>query len=234
MKQLITFSLLAILTSTSIAQEDGFVDLFNGEDFTGWQQAGGVAKYSVKDGVIIGESVPGTPNSFMCTTRLYHDFVLEYEYKCDSSLNSGVQFRSNVYSIDTNVKTGEKKTRKIPAGRVHGYQCEIDPNKPERMWASGVYDEARRGWLYPGIAGGDAKAFTEQGKKTFKDGGWNKVRIKCEGNHIQTWLNGEPRADFTDDMTSHGIIALQVHGIGNNKKAIGTRVMWRNLKLKEL
>ncbi|MEM7477420.1 MAG: DUF1080 domain-containing protein [Planctomycetota bacterium] len=228
--------LLALITfATTASAQEGWVDLFNGQDFDGWQQAGGEAKYSVQDGVIIGESVPNTPNSFMCTQKLYHDFILEYEYKCDSSLNSGVQFRSNVYAIDiVGPASGKKKGRKIPAGRVHGYQCEIDPNKPDRMWASGVYDEARRGWLYPGQAGGDAAAFTAQGKKTFKDGDWNKVRIQCEGDHIQTWLNGEPRADFKDSLTSHGIIALQVHGIGKNQKAIGTKVMWKNLKIKEL
>ena len=126
------------------------------------------------------------------------------------------------------------KDKKVPKGRVHGYQVEIDPNKPERMWSGGIYDEARRGWLFPGKRGGDAKAFTEAGKKVYKANEWNTVRVECNGPHIRTWLNGVPRADFKDNLTAKGFIALQVHGIGGNKDAVGKQVMWRNLKIKVL
>ena len=220
-------------TITAHAQDQGFVPLFNGNDLEGWQQAGGEAVYSVKDGVIVGESVANTPNSFLCTQKLYGDFVLEYEYKCDSLLNSGVQFRSNVYAIDV-VVSGKGKKKTIPAGRVHGYQVEIDPNKPDRMWSGGIYDEARRGWLYPGLAGGDAESFTKKGQAAFKPDEWNQVRVECKGKHIRTWLNEELRSDFIDGMTPKGIIALQVHGVGGRAEAVGKTVMWRKLRIKEL
>jgi hypothetical protein len=220
-------------TATARAQEDGFVSLFNGNDLAGWEQAGGKALYRVEDGVIVGESVANTPNSFLCTKKIYGDFVLEYEYKCDKLLNSGVQFRSNVYGIETTVD-GKGKNKKIPAGRVHGYQVEIDPNKPDRMWSGGIYDEGRRGWLYPGMAGGDAADFTKKGQSTFKPDQWNKVRVECKGNHIRTWLNDQLRADFVDDMTPQGIIALQVHGVGKHPEAVGKTVMWRNLRIKRI
>lgn len=224
-------SILVVIASVTIADaEDGFTSLFNGKTLDGWVQKGGKATYRVENGTIIGQTVPGTPNSFLCTTKNYGDFIFEYEYKCDDALNSGVQFRSNCYDKDSEVKVGDKLKR-IPAGRVHGYQCEADPNKPDRMWSAGVYDEGRRGWLFPGQRGGDAAAFTEQGKKTYKKGEWNKVRIQCKGDHIQTWLNGEPRADFKDSMTAEGFIALQVHGVGNRKEPL--QVRWRNLRIKE-
>ena len=224
--------LFAISSLTAHAQEDGFKPLFNGKDLEGWVQAGGDALYRIEDGVIVGESVANTPNSFMCTQKLYGDFVLEYEYKCDNLLNSGVQFRSNVYGIETTIE-GKSKKKKIPAGRVHGYQVEIDPNKPDRMWSGGIYDEARRGWLYPGLAGGDGEAFTKKGQATYKPNEWNKVRVECKGHHIRTWLNDQPRADFIDKMTPKGIIALQVHGVGKHVEAIGKTVMWRNIRIKE-
>ncbi|RMF39678.1 MAG: DUF1080 domain-containing protein [Planctomycetota bacterium] len=224
---------LVCVAGSALAQDSAFKSLFNGRDLEGWVQAGGEAKYRVEDGTIVGESVPDTPNSFLCTQRIYGDFVLEYEFLCDSMLNSGVQFRSNVYAIET-IADFNGKSRTIPAGRVHGYQVEIDPNKPERMWSGGVYDEARRGWLYPGLAGGDPDAFTEQGQKIYRDGEWNTVRIECRGDHIRTWLNGEPRADFHDSMTPKGIIALQVHGIGKNKAAVGKTVRWRNIRIQVL
>lgn len=225
----------ALLLSLSLtAAEKNFSPLFNGKNLTGWTQKGGQAKYAVKDGILIGTAVNGTPNSFLCTEKLYANFILEYEYHCDNRLNSGVQIRSNVFEKDTDAKLGNGKPRKISAGRVHGYQVEIDPNKPDRMWSGGIYDEGRRGWLYPGQRGGDAKAFTQVGQKTYKPGEWNKVRVECRGDSIKTWLNDTPRANFKDDLTAHGFIALQVHGIGGKKELSGAQVKWRNLQIKIL
>jgi len=222
-----------IIAAPAFAKDDGFTPLFNGKNLDGWQQQGGVAKYRVDNGVIVGESVAATPNSFMCTQKLYRNFVLEYEYNCDNFLNSGVQFRSNVYAIDLNVAV-ETSHKTIAAGRVHGYQVEIDPNKPDRMWSGGIYDEGRRGWLYPGLRGGDAEAFTKQGQACYKPAAWNSVRVECDGPRIRTWLNGKLRADFEDNMTPQGLIALQVHGVGNHPEAVGKTIMWRALKIKEL
>jgi hypothetical protein len=230
-----TLCLLALSLALPLtAAEQGFAPLFNGKDLTGWAQKGGQAKYTVKDGIIIGTAVPGTPNSFLCTEKIYGNFILEYEYHCDSRLNSGVQIRSNAYEKDTVKKLANGKTRKFPAGRVHGYQVEIDPNRPDRMWSGGIYDEGRRGWLFPGLRGGDKGAFTKVGQKTYKPGQWNKVRVECRGDSIKTWLNGVPRADFKDALTARGFIGLQVHGIGGKKELAGAKVCWRNLRIREL
>ena len=224
----------ALLLSFSLTAADkNFAPLFNGKDLTGWTQKGGQAKYTVKDSILIGTAVNGTPNTFLCTEKIYGNFILEYEYNCDNRLNSGVQIRSNAYEKDTSVKINGK-TRKFPAGRVHGYQVEIDPNKPDRMWSGGIYDEGRRGWLYPGARGGDKAAFTKTGQKIYRPGQWNKVRVECRGDSIKTWLNGVARADFKDALTAKGFIALQVHGIGGNKSLAGAQVKWRNLKIKIL
>ncbi|NJM56071.1 MAG: hypothetical protein HC841_09425, partial [Verrucomicrobiae bacterium] len=76
----------------------------------------------------------------------------------------------------------------IPAGRVHGYQVEIDPDmKRKRMWSAGIFDEGRRKWLYPGP--GDKareKAFSEQGLKVFKPDDWNHVKVEAMGDSIKT------------------------------------------------
>jgi len=208
--------------------------LFNGKDLTGWTQKGGKAKFAAENGIVVGTAVSGTPNSFLCTKKLYGNFILEYEYKCDNRLNSGVQIRSNAYEKDVTKTLGNGKTKKFPAGRVHGYQVEIDPNKPGRMWSAGIYDEGRRGWLFPGLRGGDGQAFTKIGQNTYKPDEWNKVRVECRGDSIKTWLNGVPRADFKDSLTSKGFIALQVHGIGKNKSLAGAQVYWRSLRIKEL
>ena len=69
--------------------------IFNGTNLDGWIQRGGKANYAVDDGVIVGTTVKGEPNSFLCTQKEYGDFILELELKADESLNSGVQIRSH-------------------------------------------------------------------------------------------------------------------------------------------
>ena len=108
-------SLLCIGALPGVAQ-DGFVPLFDGKSLDGWEQRGGVAQYRVVDGAIVGETVPKTPNSFLCTKKHYGDFVLEYEFKVDEALNSGVQIRSQSMPAER-------------GGRVYGYQVEIDPDQ---------------------------------------------------------------------------------------------------------
>ena len=231
----LTFAVAGLGAQLQLADEaKGSVLLFNGKDLTGWTQKGGKAKFAAENGLVVGTAVSGTPNSFLCTKKLYDNFILEYEYKCDNRLNSGVQIRSNAYEKDVAKTLENGKTRKFPAGRVHGYQVEIDPNKPERMWSAGIYDEGRRGWLFPGLLGGDGSAFTKAGQKTYKPNEWNKVRVECRGDSIKTWLNGVARADFKDSLTAKGFIGLQVHGIGKKKELVGAQIRWRNLRIKEL
>jgi len=216
---------LLCLTVLPLCAADGWVNLFNGRDLDGWEQHSGTAKYRVEDGAIVGTTVLNTGNSFLCTKRPYGDFVLELEFKVARNMNSGIQFRSEFYTRETEKEINGKK-RKFPADRVFGYQYEIDPS--DRAWTGGVYDEARRGWL------ADLKD-KPAAQKAFRQGEWNKVRIECRGDRIQTWINDVPATDFRDAMTPRGIIALQVHGIGDGKKnKPGEEIRWRNIRLKEL
>src|SRR4051812_11219664 len=137
---------VTVLTSGLLAQafqggdepKGDWVALFNGKSLDGWVQRGGKAKYRVENGEIVGTSVPNTANSFLCTKRDYADFVLELEFKVHPKLNSGVQIRSHSFDEAKTIDANGKKI-KIPAGRVHGYQVEIDPSP--RAYTGGVYDE---------------------------------------------------------------------------------------------
>jgi len=208
--------------------------LFNGRDLTGWIQRGGRALYTIEGDEIVGTCVLNTPNSFLCTDKDFSDFVLEYDFKVDPRLNSGVQIRSECFDQATHFDW-QGKTITIAAGRVHGCQVEIDPNPVQnRWWSAGLYDEARRGWLYPGIDGGDPQAFTEQGRRIFRQNDWNHIRVEARGDSLKTWLNGTPCADIRDSLTPRGFIALQVHGIGKNEAVRGAQVRWRNLRITDL
>jgi sugar lactone lactonase YvrE len=205
---LLTQLCLITTLSASLPAAD-WVTLFDGQTLTGWQQRGGKAEYRVEDGQIIGVSVPGTPNSFLCSEKDYGDFILELEFKVDANLNSGIQFRSQSLPDYKN-------------GQVHGYQCEIDPS--DRGWTAGIYDEGRRGWL-ANLATNDPARFA------FKQGDWNQVRIEAIGDRLRTFLNGVPAADLTDATTPKGFIALQVHSV--KEQFAGLEIRWRNIRIQE-
>lgn len=211
--------------------EEGFVPLFDGESIEDWVQRGGKAEYKAEDGMIVGTAVANTPNSFLCTPREYGDFVLELEFKGDEGLNSGVMIRAQArdekYKAEGVGADGKAWEASIPAGRVHGYQVEID-HRPERRWSGGIYDEARRGWIHD-LDGDDLKSARE----AFRFGEWNHYRIECHGSSIRTWVNGVPAADLTDEADASGFIGLQVHGVYSSDDA-GKQVRWRNIKIKEL
>ncbi|UUO04906.1 DUF1080 domain-containing protein [Blastopirellula sp. J2-11] len=212
---LLTALLLSVTGVASAA--DGWIKPFNGKDLTGWTQKNGTATYVVEDGgVIRGKTEVGSPNSFLCTDKDYGDFELEFEVKCDDGLNSGVQIRSQ-----TAEAKGDQKF-----GRVNGPQVEIEKSTGE---AGYVYGEATgRGWLTP-----------EDRLKPhdhFKNGEWNTYRVVAKGPRIQTFINGEPIEDLTDEeiYKTHptGFIGLQVHGIGKDQGPYEVR--WKNIRIKPL
>jgi hypothetical protein len=218
----------------SLTAAGAWTDLFDGKSLDGWVKRGGEATYAVEGDNIVGTSTLNTENTFLCTPRDYGDFILEYEFKVDPKLNSGVQIRSQIFPEAKVIEAGGKSI-KVPANRVHGYQIEIDPEpKNDRWWSAGIYEESVRGWLYPGICGGDAKQYTDQGRRIFKQDDWNKVRVEAVGDSLKTWLNGTPCASIRDGRVAAGFIGLQVHGIGKDKDKDGTKVRWRNLRIQEV
>ncbi len=223
MKLSLAAALLVCLACTlcAHAQDDaGWISLFDGKTLDQWEQKGGAALYKIEDGAIVGTCVPNTDNSFLCTKKTFGDFVFECEFKGHPALNSGIQIRG--LSLP-----GYKN------GRVHGYQCELEDEGQDRDWSGGIYDEARRGWLFPTKEDKEwGKKFGDQGKKVWKNGEWNQVRVECKGDSIKTWINGELRADLKDNMTPAGFLALQVHSVGKKTEAMS--VSWRNLRIKEL
>lgn len=210
MNRLVFIVSLALLSVSALfAQDDApWQPLFNGSDFSGWEKLNGSADYEIKDGAVVGISRANTPNTFLATEKKYGDFILELDVKLAYGLNSGIQIRS-------------LSTPDYRDGRVHGYQVELDPS--ERKWTGGIYDEARRGWLYP-------MTRNKKGAHAFKVGDWNHVRIEAIGSSIRTWVNGIQCANLVDDLTAEGFIALQVHSI-NSEEQVGKTIQWKNIRI---
>ena len=178
------------------------------EALSSFVQLNGDAEYSYTDGILTGISKMDIPNSFLATKHTYRDFILSYEVMVDEGLNSGVQIRS-------------LSRPEYQDGRVHGYQVEIDTSP--RRWSGGIYDEGRRGWLYP-------LSINNNGKRAFKNGQWNHYHVEAIGDTIKTWINDIPVAHLVDDMTDEGFIAFQVHAIYDVKDA-GKKVHWKNISI---
>nr|WP_299340601.1 DUF1080 domain-containing protein [Allomuricauda sp.] len=198
------------LTGCTETKKDNapWVSLFDGGTLKGWERMGGEAPYSIRDGAIVGTTTHNTANTFLTTTKMYDDFIFEVTFKVDTTMNSGIQIRSNSFEYYRD-------------GRVHGYQVEIDPS--DRAWSGGIYDESRRGWLNP---------MTEntQAQKAFKKNEWNHYRIEAIGDTIKTWVNDIPASHLIDDKTASGFIALQVHSIKEDMEE-GTEIMWKDIKI---
>jgi Domain of Unknown Function (DUF1080) len=130
----------------------------------------------------------------------------------DTITNSGIQFKSN---FDATANKG--------AGRIYGYQYELDPSA--RRWSAGVYDEGRREWLYPGSLNSKAQVY-------FTSNVYHTIKIECIGNTIKTWLDGSAVSYVVDTLTANqGLIALQVHSIGKPEHA-GIKIHWKNILIR--
>lgn len=195
---------------SSPSQEGEWVSLFNEASLQGWVQRGGKAKFHVEEASIVGTTVRGEPNSYLCTELEFDNFELMLEFKVDDArINSGIQIRSQSLAEWQN-------------GLVHGNQVEIDPS--DRAWTGGIYDEHRRGWLYKPETPSDAS-------RSFRLGQWNRMRILCNGSSTKTWLNDLPVATLEDSLNPKGFVALQLHATSVSRPMT---IAWRNIKIRKL
>lgn len=201
----LAFLFFACASNNKNRPHEDFVALFNGKDLDGWEVKNGTAPFDVINGEIVGTNVSGTPNTFLCTQHKYGDFILTFDALLGEG-NSGVMFRAQSNSAYKN-------------NRVHGYQLEMDPTL--RSWTGGVYDEARRKWLYN-------MEYNSAAKSAWKNGQWNSYRIEAIGNHIKTYVNGVQMTDLVDDMDASGFIGLQVHNI-KDEGLVGEQVKFKNM-----
>lgn len=200
-----------LFASAAFAHDAAPKPLFDGKTLDGWKVESGKAEYRVEDGAIVGKTVEGSGNTFLCKGP-FKDFVLEADVKCDPELNSGFQVRSHLRDADAE-----------GLRRLYGPQCEVATNGT----AGKFYDEARDGkW----IDGEGPKS--PEAAKAFKAEGWNRYRIVVQGDRYRSWVNGVPTADFRDGRDTEGMIGLQVHGIASGTGPYEVR--WKGVTIREL
>ncbi|WP_168565891.1 3-keto-disaccharide hydrolase [Crateriforma spongiae] len=195
--------------------------IFNGEDLSGWD--GDSRLWSVRDGVIHGETTPENPskgNTFLIWEGgNVGDFELRLSFRCSVTNNSGIQYRS------TRVTEGKQATNDWV---VKGYQHEVRNEEDFPNVPSFIYDE--KGSRKRMCMVGEVAVWDADGKKVLRDDlidqagfkelmkvdDWNDVVIIAKGNNIKHYLNGRLVLDFTDKhpekALSEGVLALQLHG----------------------
>lgn len=174
--------------------------IFNGKDLAGWTTHG-TEKWYVENGELICESGPDKKYGYLSTDKAYKNFELTLQFKQEANGNSGVFFRSSIEGV-----------------KISGWQVEV---APKGLHTGGIYESYGRGWLI------QPKPEDEQ---WLKEGQWNTMRIKVNGDEVNTWLNGHPIIQLKDDKVGagNGFIALQIHDGG------GIKVRWKNIRIREL
>lgn len=209
----IAFALPEAEKPTPRDRVDEWISLFDGETLEGWVHLNGFHKFLVEENAIVGRTVEGSKNSFLCSKEEFGDFELTMEIWIDSITNSGIQIRSSAKPL----KHGEHYNES--AGRVYGPQVEIRQNHGQDLITpegfsptTGVlYGEALgTGWMSP-------EKLMREGHPHYDNRGWNELRILAEGPRIQTWVNGHQIEDNTNETVYQsypkGFIGLQVHGV---------------------
>lgn len=231
------FCLFLTLMTPAFAQppaESGMTSIFNGKNLEGWD--GDSKLWSVKDGVIRGETTPenkANGNTFIIwQDGVLKDFELRLSFRCTNNNNSGIQYRSK------HITDGEPKNPWV----VRGYQHEIRNEMKFPNIAGFIYGEGLgRGRIClvgekAIIEDGDKKVVEtlideDEFGKLFNLDDWNDVVIVAKGNHIQHYLNARLILDFTDSpelALKEGILALQLHA---------GKPMWaefKDIRIKEL
>ncbi|WP_437187056.1 3-keto-disaccharide hydrolase [Planctomicrobium sp. SH668] len=220
--QALALTLLCSLISTARA-EDGYQDLFNGQDLTGWD--GNPEQWSVQDGILTGVS-DGTMkyNQFLIWTGgELNDFELKIEFRFEGDNNSGVQYRS-------------KRLNDQGDWVVGGYQADLHP---AASYTAMLYEERGRGII---AERGQKVVIDQSGNKTVEAlpgkfdpvdlSQWHELVITAKGTHITHALDGAVTIDLDDAQvpgnSAEGVLAIQLHAGPPSKVQI------RSVRLKSL
>ena len=216
----VSMRILCILSSLSIAiavgtfstaqEKEGFQDLFNGKDLTGWQDKNGEpSKWKVEDGAMMRKDKKAGD---IWTKDRFGDFVLTLEFKTEG--NSGVFIRTD--NPRNNVQTG----------------IEIQVDKPRSVGRHSV------GAIYDLVAPSeDASKAGKWNKMRVRCVG-NVIVVKINDKKIASmnldeWTEANKNPDGSKnkfktalkDFKREGHIGFQDHG---------ANVAYRNVKIKRI
>jgi|SRR5690554_421823 len=222
------------------SNQDGFISIFNGENLEGWD--GDPTYWRVEDGTLVGEVTPETKlenNTFIIWQGgELGDFELKGEFKIAEAGNSGINYRSDLFTevpyalrgyqadIDgKNSYTGQNyEERKRTTLAYRGQSTTIQPREGELR--SNV---ERNAWLGLNVTESLGDRDSLKALINFED--WNSFHLVIKGNKLQHYINGVLMSQVVDEDTVNrkmeGLLGIQVH-VGPPMK-----VQYRDLLLKK-
>lgn len=206
-KEIAPAEAIAILKKES--DNTGFVSIFNGENFDGWE--GPTDNYQINDGVLTCK--PGKGGTIY-TAKEYEDFVVRLEFKLPPGGNNGLAIRypgsgdtAYVGMTELQVLDSEHpKYAKLDKRQYHGSAYGMIP--------------AARGYLFPA-------------------GEWNYQEVTVQGSRIKVELNGSVILDGDVSKVTDFMGGRPHPGMNLKKGHFGFAghsdpVEFRNVTLKEL
>ena len=219
-----------ILTSGLFAakNEDGFISLFNGKDFSGWKLPSKEHNWKVIDGVIDYEAKGGN----LVTQKSFKDYVFRLDWRFKRT--EGPTYNAKLFDAKGN-HVGNKPVKNADSGiflRGTG-KSQVNlwcwPCGSGQLWAfHGSKDPAIRKGSIPKV-----NADKPVGK-------WNEMEITMKGETVSVILNGKTVLDKSNmpGVGREGPIALQHHGGYNAKSKTWSNasalIQFRNLRINEL
>lgn len=208
----IAIAIAGVLCLGCTSNTDQWITLFNGETLEGWAPSDDAASWKVEDGAIV--TAGETSHLYYSGDVLDHNFK-NFEFSADVKTtpgsNSGIYIHTRFQEKDW------------PAA---GYECQVlNSNGP------GDYVEHKMtGSIY---------AIRNVWKQVTPDNEWFNYRIRVVGKTIQTFINDELAAEYTEPeevyrpesfagrVLSSGTFALQCHDPGSV-------VAYKNIKVMPL
>ena len=167
-------TLFCILLSATAWADDGWQNLFNGKDLTGWRANFYPDSWSVVDGTIRAHATAESSHLFYVGDKPngefvpFTNFVLELSARSEGSSNSGVFFHTGYQA---------------PNAKHHladGYEVQLNSTEKEKRKTGSLY------------------AVVDLPQSPVDESQWFRVRITVQGKHITVQLNDKTVVDYTE------------------------------------
>jgi len=201
------------LKTNAVAQENGWVSLFDGNTLAGWRKlteySGDKGKWVVADSMIVGDQYPSGEGGLLVTEKKYRNFEVYLECKADYPIDSGLFLRVQP--------------------TVLSYQLTIDYRPNGEIGA--IYSPN----------GGEFLFHNKKGVNLWNKKEFNKIRVRITDNPplITAWINDKKTVEYRDSLwdgkvrvPAEGFIGIQVHP--GESWGSGNKVYFKNIRVKEL
>ncbi|HQZ28963.1 MAG: DUF1080 domain-containing protein [Verrucomicrobiales bacterium] len=172
-------------SAEALVANDGFIELFNGKDLSGWTPSDeNPESFTVKDGILV---VKGGKSHLFYTGDVnggkFKDFEVKARVKTMPGANGGIYFHTAVQGA---------------GWPDQGYECQVNSTHKDPKKTGSLYGVKNIVVLQEGEEppkGGESEV---REKAPSTDGEWFDYHITVQGKHVLIQVNGETTVDYTE------------------------------------